>query len=353
MNLQYLSRNIDIKEISHEGLVLKTNYLFAQSSHHYSTVGFYIFLTTNPHDEASSIRLANTLSTEINDRAENLEIVTNHYKYIKKLRTSKNKSKEQLIEIQRWNKFAEDSKNICKKWTESMLESCNLNNLTQLFDNHIIKAYVINFYDETESQNTNEEDSMISFFCYSFFGSDTNFFLYYKDFSDKFKIKQLDNNYSEISKNEIFDFYSLSLFKITGNLDLTAEQMKLIRNQFSFVSNTISEKVHSLEKKIEKLTDHHELIDEIINFRNEINPDLTEIQRSIDENIYFNKIINSNENNIVYSYEMAICNYLTIIDFYEKNKTILSFVATNLKKQIEQFCDPNQFIIVFYLKPIN
>ena len=43
----------------------------------------------------------------------------------------------------------------------------------------------------------------------------------------------------------------------------------------------------------------------------------------------------------------------TIIDYYEKNNTILSFVASNLKKQIEQFCNPNQFIVVFYLKPIN
>ncbi len=353
MNLQYLTRNIDLGEISHEGLVLRTNYLFAQSSHHYSSVGFYIYLFTNKYDNESSLRFANTIISESNKRLENLEVLENNLKYIKRLRNTKNKSKAQLIEIQKWNKFAEESKNICRKWADSMLANCNLNNLTQLFDNQIIKGYVINLYEEANIINTNEEDIMMNFFCYSFFNSDTNFFLYYKDLSDKFKIKQSDINNSEISNTETFDFYSLSLFKFTGNLDLTAEQMKLIRNQFSIISNTISEKINSFNKKIEDLTSHSELINEITSFRNDINPDLTDIQHLIDENIYFRKIINSNENNIVYSYEMAICNYLTIIDYYEKNNTILSFVASNLKKQIEQFCNPNQFIIVFYLKPIN
>ena len=353
MNLQYLTRNVSLEEISYEGLVLKANFLFAQSSHHYSSVGFYIHLLTNKYDEESAVRFANTIISESNKRLENLELLNSNIKYIRRLRNTKNKSKAQLIEIQRWNKFAEESKNICRVWAESMLINCNLNNLTQLFDNQIIKGYVINLYEEANIINTNEEDIMMNFFCYSFFNSDTNFFLYYKDLSDKFKIKQTDINCSEISNDENFDFYSIPLFKITGNLDLTTEQMKLIRNQFSTISNTISEKINLFNKKIEELTVHSELINEISSFRDEINPDLTDIQQLIDENIYFRKIINSNENNIVYSYEMAICNYLTIIDYYEKNNTILSFVASNLKKQIEQFCNPNQFIIVFYLKPIN
>lgn len=351
MDVQYLSRNVYKSEIIYQGITLKLCYLVAESTFFLSILGcnFNIINSIDEFSEESIIQLFFNFSKDDERILETKEDVFETKKSIKQIRKKKNKNKIELNITHDWNKLIKTYKDYIKLSSLKTLEDSMANEHIDLFDKKILWGELLGIYNE----KTDKEDTLINYICRSLYLSKQNFFINPLPFIEQYAIKKIEDNDSKSETNENFDFYSLTLFELPAIIDLTSDQMKTTRAQLSSKLKPIWEKIESFNVSIKALSDVIEIEKEMISLFNTLKPGIGIAQKAINENIYIQKSINTYNKRSQISYNMAVCSTDTLINFYEKDKTILPFVASSIKNLIAQNVNISPYQIVYYLNLIE
>lgn len=351
MDIQYITRNIEKNRLDYEGKVLKSCYLIADVSFFLSSIGqnFSIINEIKTIDDESILHIFFYYNQD-NEIITLKEKAFDFKDTIKSIKKIKNKSKTDLVLLQQWNKFIEYHRNEIKKFSISILEICGVSKYIDLFNKEVLwGSHVLN----SEMTDKNEEDFLIEHIYKSIVKTDLKFFLNISPLIDEFEFKELSSDISIVKKNSNFDFYSISLFQLPGNIDLTSEQMKTTRAQFFSKLSPIWTKIDVYDTMLKDISNGTDAESSLISFLRTIEPDLKITQKAIDDNIYIQKSINSDCNNTRLSFEMAICTVETLIKYFELDETLLPYVASSLKNTIKKTEDLNSFVIVYYLLEID
>lgn len=350
MRLQYISRDLNIDKSYYEGLALKTNYILSDYMLFHSNLGSFFEMThdINSFDEKfiiNAIAQISEASEEI--RNQFIEKNTRLCDKVAFLKKKKSKSKPELIAIQKFNHLIAKFRNNLREINLNMLNLFNIADYYDLFDKDILWGnFLLNEY----SEEITEEDCLIEYIHDAIINHDKYFFINPVYFSDYFSIADICTDLITENEEKSADFYSIPLVYIPENINLSIEHIKICRNQILPNFQTLWGLLNDFNKQLPKIQSANDLKSIILDFNKTISYEKKKAQELIDNNSYIQRMINSGDNTNKLNYKIALCTTNTLIDYYEKDNTLLPFVAQSLKELIAKTEDLNSYQMVFYLQ---
>lgn len=349
MKLQFVSRVLDINGFYYEGIILKSCYLLSDYILFHSHLGSFFDLINNmkTHDEEFIFKMSIAYMYEKEEFQEIEEQLLRARNIIKIIKKNKVKSKKELVLIQQWNNVVEQHRQVVIENNMNMTEIFGIKQYIDLFDEKILwGTFLLNNYTHEET----EEDPLIKYLYDSLYTSDKKFFLNLMPFIDQFSIKEINHNTITEIKDSNTEFYTIPLFELPENINLNSVQMKSCRTQFLPKLQSIWKDIDTLNNSIKELSCNLDVENTLISFSETISGKLVMAQQTINNNLFIRKSINSGNYNSLFSFEMAVCTTATLIKYFEKEGTLLPFVACSLKELIEKTEDLNSYQLVFYIK---
>ncbi len=350
MRLQYIGRDLDIHKSYYEGLTLKANYILSEYILFHSNLGSLFELVHNIDlfsEKFIISAIAKFSDGNEEEKKQFIEETIQMHDKVTYLKKMKNKSKLELIAIQKFNYIIKDYRKKIKDLNLNLLNLYNLADYYDLFDEKILWGnFLLNEY----SEKYTEEDNLIEYIHDAIINHDKYFFINPVLQSDCFRIAEINKDFLINNTDTKPDYYSIPLLYLPENINLSIEHIKICRNQILPKVQTLWSRIDDFNKQLQFMQSSKELENTLLNFCNTISTEIENAQGIIDNNIFIQKLINSGNNSSKLCFRMAICTTNTLIDYYEKDKTLLPFVAQSLKELISKTEDLNSYQMVFYLQ---
>lgn len=350
MRLQYISRDLNIDKYYYEGLALKTNYILNDYMLFHSNLGSFFEMThdINSFNEKFIINAMAQISDGNEDiKKKFIEKTTKLCDKVAFLKKKKSKSKPELIAIQKFNQLIANYRNNLKEINLNMLNLFNIAGYYDLFDKDILWGnFLLNEYYE----EITDEDCLIEYIHDAIINHDKYFFINLVYLSEYFRIAEIDTDLYTVDDETTADFYSISLLNIPENINLSIEHIKICRNQILPKIQSLWSLLNDFNKQLPKIQSTNDLEKIILDFNKTISNEKKKAQELIDNNLFIQKIINSGDNTNKLCFKIAFCTANTLIDYYEKDNTLLPFVAQSLKELIAKTEDLNSYQMVFYMQ---
>jgi hypothetical protein len=165
----------------------------------------------------------------------------------------------------------------------------------------------------------------------------------------KYQIKNIgDDETTSDTDTEKPDLYSFRLFNFPHSFYLTKEQMIVIRNSFQRKINTIMDLLTDFKNEISN-EDFNDIAKEKTNsIYEKIKPETAIFQKHIDNELYLQQIINSNENVFNLQLRAAVTSIENLTRFYETNGIMIPYLADALRKELALRTDLNKCRMILY-----
>lgn len=348
MRAVFINRNNTSIAETAEALYFFGLYLLAESSAYNAILSFYVG-NWNCRDEWDIDYMIGYIAhNEVNKeertkKKKELMASTRQYELYKKI---KHKNKEIILFLNKYQSYCEKTKKAVLYMHELSLRSDDIWNWRILFDgtNAVIDGWTP--YDEEDEKKN--EDRMLPYISNLIHDKDSLITLYGlpgKYFEELLTEEISDNNSSEIDAAEII---SLPLCNIPFGRNLTADNMMVLRKNILGKFKNIAKTIEEFRLIAHKENFGRSMKEKTIAFHKAIKSEIIRFQSNIDDELYFQQIINSDEESFSIRVRLGISSIDTMISFYEKSGLLLPFVAEALKKNLSLKTDLNLCEVFLY-----
>jgi len=282
---------------------------------------------------------------------KNIEVILMNKKIVDKIKKNKHKSKIDYVTIHRYEVMINTLRQMLFNTIDSMIINTGFKPFIKLLTNDIIiKGY--NFEDPETA--TKEDSDLIMLFDLLSECNSTP--LLNKNIIHQFKSKDISNdNNKEIID---FDFLNFTIFSIPYVKDgiYTTESLINFRNQILPKFKNNEEKIATflnmtINKKFDKSIENEFRILHDSMFKSE-----SPFQNVIDNNIYIQKIKNTEKNMITLQLNLCITSLNVIVDYYKVSEDIKPYMASTLKDKLRLTTDLDScksFYYIDIIEPFN
>lgn len=150
------------------------------------------------------------------------------------------------------------------------------------------------------------------------------------------------------------DFIKIPLWEFPFLIGLNYEQLKYTRDNLTTALVPFKEQLSELSGKLNSIPYSKESIGQIEQlYKDSVTPTVGSVQQHIDESLYLCKSKSLLPNKIRLSYCLGIASSKTLIDYYEKTKIVLPYVANEIRERVERHNDLNISHIFTYFNVCN
>ena len=335
--IDLITKNIQFKSEYYYFIV---NYIIGKKISIHSNIGFYNFINKNKKRISLSDFIKYYESYSIyfyKDNKEELDVVFNYcddFKYFNKdykaYSKKKNLTKEQLVFMNchntNYNMIKEKLIDICK----NNMTSVNLMAYSDLINDDIIETSFSLF-----KRNGKVDDIELSDIIFNNYLSKEKLIIagsFYEKVIDSLNKYQEENEIEGEKSNKIF-LPDLQLFKFPVSSEMSKEHLQLIRLQFNSNITILFDKIQNYRINELQHEINETLAEKLSVFYKTLNEDIEIIQKKIDDNIFFQKIINSDSIYKTVVVNLGIAPYVTLLCVYLSVKAITAEKFLELKNR--------------------
>jgi len=133
--------------------------------------------------------------------------------------------------------------------------------------------------------------------------------------------------------------YSICLFRIPSSPLLEADKLLMIRSNLRKKMNIISDKLYELKNELASVNYDKEVFFITQEFYLRIEPELKALQKQIDDDIYLQQLVNSNEKSFYFEVHAAVVSVDRITRLHEKNGILQPYAGDALRKNLSMYTD--------------
>ena len=267
------------------------------------------------------------------------------HKNIDAVKRVKHKSKEQIVLIHRGQALERVYKQYLNEYATNALKIINIFDWLELMDEEIVEFGGHLYYNE----KSDKEDSLIPEISKSIMGKE-EFLLVDGIIGTYIKETALE----EPKKEELFSketkIFSFPLIYILYGKDISKENLAVLRKNVLNKLNGIFAKIDEFKASL-----HNEEFDDIVKektlaFYESLKDERESFQTNIDEHMFIKQVLNSDKDCLRAQLRIGVCSIRTLVNYFEKSKILLPFVANALEKQLEQKMDIDKCDAFIYIK---
>ena len=359
MELLYVELITTNKQSRSEYYYFLVNYIIGERIYIHSNTGFNIFINKNYTKISLSDFIKYYESYCIYYFNNNKEELDKVFKY-----------RDDFIKI---NKEYKAHLNKYKITKEHIVLKNSVNNNFNIFKDKIIdvcknNVTLLNLSTYSEIINSEVIQASFSLFKRNGLVDDTELGeIIFNNFSSKEKLIIAGSLYEEIidslnesedekpndEKNNIVYLPDLELFRFPISMEISKDHLQLIRLQFNSNISSLFNKIQNYRNNDLQHKINDTLAEKLSAFYETINDDIEDIQNKIDNNIYFQKIKNSDSNYKTVKVNLGIIPYITLLIVYFSVKAITREKFIELKNRcIKEFGTfTGDFFLYYEIEP--
>ncbi len=297
-------------------------------------------------DKTSEVDLFTMGKIFLNDDEEWLSIISSLEKthpLIKKILKLKNKDKYALTTIGQYNNLLKELKSELRRNYEYLIHKNGYFELIQFVEQEIWRIELMGF----DNKNSNE-DKLIPLI--------TNTIIKHKDImAFAFKVDSLftNSNLDKIEDNG-FDFIKIPLWDFPAFPDILFTQMKYTRDNLLPHLIDFKKDLGELSDQlidISFLPENHQQIRQICTKK--LNHHLQPVQNIIGDSLYLKQLKNIFHKDMGLRFCLGVASIETLIDYYEKSKILLPYVASEVKNRVSKHIDLKKTEMFCYLMMLH
>ena len=316
----------DYKE---EGVNIFSNLMFADSLYYFSSTSFnfyhYKYLKLIPEDKLLDLF---EQCYELNE--SEVEMVSNlrkDYHNYKKFKNQKHRDKSLLISLGRVEHTYKNIRNDLKDFFDNCIRDLHHDSLLPFFEENIIDIFV---FDHTSSEIN--ENKFLSFFVKIILNPDEIFSVdscIDQDFSS-YQYDEDDEENSDIIYVPLWSFPQLQL--------LTPPQLRYTREDLKPAFAAFEADFKTFVKEIRQISfapEDHQKLQQLCAEKLVVH--IEKVQQQIDQSLYITKLNHEFPNDTKQRFNVGITSIESLLDFYECEEVIGSYMTTEIKSQVARY----------------
>ncbi len=153
---------------------------------------------------------------------------------------------------------------------------------------------------------------------------------------------------AEINDEFDDDMFSIILFRMPYSHIIEADKIKMIHGYLNEKMKIVSDKLIEFKSQLLQTKFNGNLREITMQSYAEIQPELNELQKRIDDEIYLQQLVHSWDKSLYYEVHASIFSISQIVGLYERNGTIPAFIGEALRKNISLQTDINNCDLVLF-----
>ena len=356
MKAFYASRQAfrkSIETLHQETMNFYPLYLFAEESYYYCFMSNFVPLWNSR--EEWSVELSIEINYDLNSKELDIskEEALGLSDIIKKIKKQKNKTKQDLITIQRYHNFIQNSIAIAKINLEKFFSETSFWEWKDLFSNEVALPLGFSHYN---SQTDGNGDKLIEILAIQI--SKLGSFLFMNtNVENILKAISIDLPRDAAIEKSAESFYNIPLFSYPFCFCLEKEKLTNIRSNMQAKLKPMMTMIDEFHVEIKNDEFNEVLEQKCRTFYANLVTEIETMQKHIDNEIYFQQYIHSNAEHHLFTLNIGVTTIDQLINYYEKSKTLQPHSATALKTQLNLSMDINKCYAFLYwtveLKQMN
>jgi len=273
------------------------------------------------------------------------EKILSFLKSANEMKQHKQKSKEEIIFLNRFKGFIDRFKKYVIEYHEWMLKTVNVWNWIDLLKEDVLQLS----WNEEYNLKDMSEDEMISL-IYTHIIQKEEFFLLDGILGKYMNEIPLDNYKKGTWSFKKPEIYSFPLFSIPYGKNLSKENMSILHRELQNKISPISTKLNEFRSSLFDEDFGDAVKEKTMSFFETLIPETELFQKHIDSQMYFRQVINSDKDCFNAQIRVGVCSIKTMAHYFGKSKILLPFVADALKKKLAMHTDINKSEAFLYIK---
>ncbi len=288
-----------------------------------------------------SFSIPNDPEAALKESEKNIEM----HKNIEAIKRIKHKTKEDIVLLHKTHAIENAYKKYLNEFGAYVLKNIHVFDWLELMDKEIIELSSNWSYHGT----SDAEDGLIPEISKSILDKE-EFLLADGIIGTYIQETALEEDKKEGLLSNEPKIYSVPLVDILYGKDISKENLAVLRKDIQNKLNGISAKMDEFKASLHLEEFGDTVKEKTLDFYDSLKEESASFQTYVDEHMFIKQVLNSDKDCFRAQLRMGVSSIRTMINYFERSKILLPFVAKALEKQLEQNMDIDKCDAFLYIR---